>query len=257
MDFKLIAGEVTGLTTCKGYEDLLATAPVKDIGGVTAAIAASVGLASTAAALSGADSAADVDTEFFSCNVNGVPLTGRFHRVEFQNGETIDFVVTLSDGKGEVHAARDRRSRLIWTLPYRTRGHKAQLRHDLASSLIISVVGTLLLTVLMHYKRFTVERLDLIINVSSIMFSILLTVNILSRWPFYKSSKHATEIFRILGFSDPVRVNLPVMDKRAEKEFRASTGAAWTPIVPWRYRYDQTALACTTQVAEKGPSPND
>lgn len=248
MDFELIAGEVTELTISKGYEDLLHSTKVKEIAGATTVIAASAGLASTAAALSGASSGADVDMEFFKCKVNGVPLTGRFYRVGFQEGDMIEFVVIMSDRKGEVYAARSQQSRLIWTLPYHTRGHRAQLHHDIKSSLIISAVGTLLLAGLSYYEGFAADTGELILSL--FFFTILLSGNFVSRWPFYRSSKDATKIFRAIGFTDPEWLNLPSMNGGAEKAFRAATGEPWSPIIPLRYRYDERALVSPAPVAE-------
>lgn len=244
MDFKLIAGEVTGLIISRGYEDLLHGLRVRAAVEATAAIAAAANVAftATATAVSGTTTDSEVAMDFFRCTVNGVPLAGRFYLVGFREGDIIEFVVTMSDGKGEVYAARSKQSRLIWTLPYHTRGHRAQLRHDIKSSVIISAVGTLLTGVLLHYDRFSADRLGFVINQSLIAFSVLLLINFLSRWPFYKSSRAATEIFRTFGFADPGNLNLPSMNGSAEKQFCAATGVPSSSIIPWQYRYDDRAL---------------
>jgi hypothetical protein len=240
MDYVLVSGIVRNLHITKGYEDLAFTARDKNLTGLAAIAAASVGNATSSTILANSSNGAEVDMEFFTCFVNELPVKGRFHRVDFKDDETIDFVVTVKNGLCEVHGARDPAQRFVWTLPYQTRGHIAQKKSDISSSLTISATCALLFSILMFYDKpaALAESWSYVRNVTTITFLLTLFVSFMARRPFYKFSFEATKVFRAFGFIDPARLNLPQRHSRADKDYCKETGEPRSWDKPWRYRYE-------------------
>jgi hypothetical protein len=245
MEYVLISGIVTELNITKGYEDLAFTGRSKNLVGMASIAAAVMGNGTSSTILASSSNGAEVQMEFFTCRVNNLRLFGRFYKVEFRDGENIDFVVTKNGDLNEVHSARNPIERLIWSTPYRTRGHRAQKKHDISSSLKISAVSSLLFSVLMYSQqsRPWAECWRTVLYFSPVSFSIILIVNCLSRWPFYKFSYEATKVFKAFGFADPPMVNLEKNHGLAEKEYYEQIGAPrpWR-VIPLRYRYMKNAL---------------
>lgn len=246
MEYEIISGIVENLHITKGYEDLAFTEKDKNIIGMAAIAAAATGNSTSSTILSSSSGGAEVDMEFFTCSVAGRLLKGRFHKVGFKSGETIDFVVSVKDGIGEVHGARDQTQRYIWTLPYRTRGHIAQKESDIRSSLAISSVVAGGGTIALFYdstlplERLLVEILWLTLPV----FTLTLFINFMVRRRFYRFSYEATKIFEIFGFRNPALMDLPKCHSKADKEYYQEIGKPrpWDD-VPWRYRYRLSTFA--------------
>jgi hypothetical protein len=216
MDYVLVSGLVRDLHITKGYEGLANSTIFEKLSDDT-----------------------EVQIEFFSCFVDELRMKGSFHRVDFREGETIDFVVTIYRGVGEVHGARNPSQHLIWTLPYRTRGHIAQKKHDISSSLNVSAISGLLFAILAFSQEPgpLVECWPTILKFATTGFWIILFVNYLARRPFYKFSFEATKIFSAFGFPDPATLNLPKRHNRADKDYSKATGEPRSWDQPWRYRY--------------------
>jgi hypothetical protein len=240
MNYVIASGIVRNLHVTKGYEDLAFTARDKSLIGLAAIAAASAGNATSATILANSSTGAEVDMEFFTCFVDDLPVKGRFHRVDFKDGEKIDFVVTVKEGVGEVHGARDPSQRFIWTLPYQTRGHIAQKTNDIVSSLIISATCAVLFSILTFYDdpEPLQEQGSFVLKVTTMTFFITLFVNFMARRPFYKFSFEATKVFSAFGFNDPARLNLPKRHIRADKEYCKESGEPRSWAKPWRYRYN-------------------
>lgn len=241
MEYTFISGVVRELRITKGYEDLAFTPTGKNLIGVAAIAAGSTGNAASSTILAMASNGAEIDMEFFTCVVDNLPVRGRFHKVDFKEGETIEFVVTVKDGIGDVCGARDPNQRFIWTLPYQTRGHVAQKKSDIISSLNISIICAILLSLLTLYResRALADSWSSVRDSALIGFSLTLIVNLLSRRPFYKFSFEATKVFAAFGFEDPASVNLPKRHIPADKMYCKETGAPRSWDKPWRYRYEQ------------------
>jgi hypothetical protein len=249
MDYALISGVVRNLHIAKGYEDLYFTDHDKNLIGMASIAAAAIGNGTSSTIFASSNGGAEVDMEYFTCFVEKIPVTGRFHKVGFKDGETIDFAVTMNDGLGEAHGARNPIQRIIWTLPYRTRGHVAQKRHDISSSISISFISAALFAIFSFYAESgtLAECWQSVLKFSSISFAIVLTVCFLSRRPFYNFSFEATKIFDTLGFSHPSNVDLPKYHSQADKEYYQEIGKPrpWED-VPWRYRY--RSVACSSSL---------
>jgi hypothetical protein len=250
MDHVLVSGVVSKLHITKGYEDLAFTARDKNLIGIAAVAAAATGNATSSTILASSSNGAEVDMEFFTCFVGELPVKGRFHRVDFKDGETIDFVVTVYRGIGEVQGARNPSQQFIWTLPYQTRGHIAQKKSDILSSINISAICAALFSLLTFYRetRPLVESWPNIRDAAIIAFSTTLFVNFMSRRPFYKFSFEATKVFSAFGFTDPARLNLPKYHIRADKEYCKETGEPRSWDKPWRYRYQAAAASERVEV---------
>lgn len=244
MSYFLLSGTVQDLHVTKGIEDLSFSSQGKKFVGIASIAAAATGNSTSSTILASASNGADVSMEFFTCRINNSILSGRFYKVDFKNGDSIDFVTTEKDGINEVHCARNPIQRLIWCIPYRTRGHSAQKKHDVFSSLKISGLSSLAFALFSYYQESLplVDCWKIVLGFSSLSFFIVLIVNFLSRWPFYKFSYEATSIFKTLGFKDPSMVDLPKNHDSAEKEFYKQIGEhpPWQA-EPWKYRYKATA----------------
>jgi hypothetical protein len=204
--------------------------------GLAAIVAASTGNATSSTVLTSSGNSAEVDMEFFSCFVDALPVKGRFRRVDFKDGEKIDFVVTVKEGVGEVHGARDPSQRFIWTLPYQTRGHIAQKMSDIVSSLTISAACAILFSILTFYDdpEPIREQWIYVIKLTVMNFLITLFVNFMARRPFYKFPYEATKVFSTFEFNDPARLNL------ADKGYCKETGEPRSSDKPLRYRYESS-----------------
>ena len=240
MQLIILSGVIRDLVIARGYEELAFTAGNRSLVGLAAIVAASTGNNTNATILSNSSSGAEVDMEYFTCFVGETPLKGRFHKVDFQNGDLIEFVVSMERGVAEVHGARDPSHQFIWTLPYQTRGHIAQKRSDILSSIIVSSICACIAVIIAIYQ----ERSSLpgsrpvVLEFATMAFFIVLIVNFLSRWPFFKYSFEATEVFRAFGYEDPARVDLPKQDGRADKAYCSEKGEPRPLVKPWRYRYE-------------------
>lgn len=130
MSLQLIRGQVTDLAVTTGSLDPVFGDIHKGIAGIGAVAAAATGQLLSSTILTNASHAAKIDLEFFTCVVNDLRLFGHLHKVEFNNGDEMDFVVERWLGRGSVQSARGPAHRLIWMRPYQTRGTKAQQKNN-------------------------------------------------------------------------------------------------------------------------------
>ena len=126
-----ISGVVENLRIEKGYQDLVFKKTDSQVAGIAAIGAAAMGQAASATVLSNASAGAEVGMDFFACTVNGMSLRGAFHKVEFVNGDQIEFVIEPDGDFFAVHAARSPAGRMIWMSQHQIRGINAQKACDL------------------------------------------------------------------------------------------------------------------------------
>lgn len=152
----------------------------------------------------------------------------------------MEFVVTKQYRLHAVHGARNPAKNLIWSVPYHTRGHLAQRKHDILSSINISIIWSAAFAIASYFfvPVTLSEHWESFLTFWPISFAAVLLVNALSRWPFYKYSYEATKIFEAFGFEKPSMIDLPKSHDKADKEYYKSVGKPrpWQ-IMPWRYRY--------------------
>ena len=181
----------------------------------------------------------------FGCTVGSETVTGWFDKVEFLNGQYIDFVVR-EDYRGKFTlAARDPVRRLYWTAAFQTRGHIAARRARVTQALKVSAWVTTACLVVSFFSGWDSEPSMLMMKVYVAVAWFALTFMfcwLTSRRPDC-GMYEATKVFEILGFADPSNVNLPKNHRRAEKRYAIESGKAcerWGGIM--RFRYDPSAL---------------
>jgi hypothetical protein len=235
-NLRLVRGMISNLKISKGYDYSVFTEDEKFIAGSAAIAAAAAGQFFNSAALANTSQGAEIDMECFSCTLDAMSLTGRFHRVGFANGEVVEFVIEEgSRATPIVHCARNPASRIIWTLPYQTRGHRAQalfnLKWILLASLGCALVPTLFFLYMLPYSEVPQWTFP------SLFFGIFLTtasIGVATAWRFYKYSRETTEILEVLGYPNPAATSLPTLHKTAKKD---SIQSAPEHFQPWRFRY--------------------
>lgn len=245
MTFSLVSGFISDLIISKGYENILFTQQEIDLLGVGAIGAAAVGEGLGAKIFAGTGSDAEIEMEFFTCCVGNDLLCGRFYKVEFKNGDFIHFVVKKNLGKNNVVAARDPINRLVWTLPYRTKGHRAQRLSNIKGIFLTSFSAAIVLFIAALYgdDDFSSLRWSSARLVACFGFLVTLIVSFRVCRRVYRDSTSATETFELLNFSDPKNVNLPKHHRKSEKKYKEESGVmvTWSGN-PLRFRYDTCSL---------------
>jgi hypothetical protein len=238
-ELQLVRGTINDLTIAKGYEDPLFTNDTRTLAGGAAIAAAAAGQFFSSAALATASQGAEIDMEYFTCTVNSRKLYGRFHRVEFLNGEEIEFVIDQNSREcAAIHAARNPASRLIWTLPYHTRGHQAQVRFNLKWIFFTSLACSVGPTLFFIYRR-PHENLPAWMIPSLLIGFFLITalIGFLVAWKFLRFSRDTTAILETFGYENAATVSLPAIHNIAEKDRSKTSGGAGELFHPWRFRY--------------------
>jgi hypothetical protein len=149
---QIISGTVSDLKIVAGRCDLGIACGDKALARGVDMLAAAMGEAVNAGAASSSDT--DISMDFFTCTVDSREVSGSFYKLEFSNGDVIEFVVRDDDGLLLVAAARDLEKRYIWVQPYKTRGHLAQRRDDISWSGVISLGLPLLAAGYSTYRTF-------------------------------------------------------------------------------------------------------
>ena len=239
MNLELIRGRVTNLVVTKGSTDPVFEKMNKGVAGIGAIAAAATGQLLSSTALANASQGAEIDVEYFSCVVNDLRLFGHFYRVEFKDGDEMEFVFERYLGRGSVQGARSPVDRLIWTLPYQTRGVVAQLRHYSKWRLIGSAGISVVFTGLFIFSR--PSDLDLPIWVYGIIFILgtlnLLMVSFLVTRRFRKFALNATKVFEAFGYEDSASIDLPSLNREAERKWSQEKKSSPQGFQPWRFRY--------------------
>jgi hypothetical protein len=243
MKIVIFSGEIENLTVCKKSRNLLFKSEEKDILGIGSIAAASIGESLSSTSMINSSVGAEIEMEFFSCTVRGEVIKGSFYKVEFKNGQVIDFVINQWSDK-EVLAARDPLRRIIWAQPYCTKGHHAQLKSNIEGSLLISAFAAMALFAADYFSGSSerLSRLESAISQGVVSFILTLIVCFFVCRRIFKDSLNATLIFEVLGFSGAAYVNLPKGNRKAEKNYAAETGDDELEDVPWRFRYDKSAI---------------
>jgi hypothetical protein len=234
-----IGGVVQSLRVEKGYQDLLFGQPDKQAAGLAAVGAAAMGQVASATVLGNASAGSEVGMDFFSCTVEGEELHGAFHRVEFQNGEDIEFVAEPDGQRFAVQAARNPTTRMLWMQPHQVRGHVAQKWCDIRWSIQWPLVGVALVAAAEYFrdKDFGTYGWRSDLGFYSLVFFITLVITVWIRLRFKGFSRQATEVFRTFGYKRPELVDAWVQHKQAQKELAAKTNTLPPLVTPWSYRY--------------------
>jgi len=238
-----ISGKVESLVVSKSRKNLLFTSSEKDSLGIGAVAAASIGESLSSTSLAGSGAGAEIEMEFFTCTVGDEAISGIFYNVEFKNGQIIDFVIDQWSDKN-VLAARDPVRRIVWTQPYCTKGHAAQLRSNIVGSFMTSIAAAILLFVADYFSGSAerLSRLESAISQAFVSFILTLVLCFFVCKRVFRNSFNATLVFEALGFLEPAQVNLPKGNRNAERKYALETGAEEVQDMPWRFRYDKSAM---------------
>ena len=236
---KKISGVVEDLRIAKGYQDLIFSKTDGQLAGVAAVGAAAMGQVASATVLSTASGGAEIGMDFFACTVDGMALRGAFHKVEFANGDQIEFVVEPEADFYTVHAARSPTVRLLWMQSHQIRGISAQKACDIKWSLMYPSLAVIGIAIAEFFRNdgLSTGKFDVDPMLYAIMFFITLVITVWIRWRFRGFAHQATEVLRAFGYEHPEDVDLGRLNKKAEKAMAASTGTLPPLVNPWSYRY--------------------
>lgn len=236
-----LAGVVANLVITSTSEELVFSEQDRSRLGLAAVGAAAVGEAVSSTILSSGSSGAEMRMEYFSCLVNGTRIVGKFHKVGFSDGEVVEFVLQedVETGTLVCRAARSEARRILWMMPYCSRGHVAQKRSSVKWSFIFALGATVVAAIAEHVFTQDVPNEPLL---SIAMFYLatfigMLVVNLAARSRFYPHAHSATEVFASLGYPNPELVDLELIHKQAEERIRQLSNARPPFMKSWCYRY--------------------
>lgn len=239
MNLELIRGQVTNLVVTKGSSDPVFQGMDKSLAGLGAVAAAAAGQLPSSTVLANASEGAAVDVEFFTCVVNDLRLFGHLHRVEFKDGDEMEFVIERYLGRGSVQGARNPAYRLIWMRPYQTRGTEAQQKYNrkwryiasFACAAIPTAVLRFMLPAASHPPIFFFPTIFLGMFITMLAISFLITAR------FREFSVMATEVLGAFGYENPASVDLPALSKEARRKSRREKETPPQLFQPWRFHY--------------------
>ena len=237
--FIIIKGVVENIKIMKGYQDLVFIQSTRNISGAGAIAAALLSQSAASITLSNSSSGSEIDMEYFTCTVNGKILRGGFHKVNFKENELVEFVTKIDSEFFSVHAARSDSQRILWMLPYQSRGYKANKANDIKWTLILSFfsVFAVQLIVIMAVDEYMTMPIVYQILTLGMIFATVVAVNIFARSRFTDFAKEATDVFSALGFKNPSEVDLYKIHKEAEKKLRLETDSLPPLVATWSFRF--------------------
>ena len=234
-----ISGVVENLRIEKGYQELIFNKTDSQVAGVAAVGAAALGQAASATVLGNASAGAEVSMDFFACTVNGMSLRGAFHKVEFVNGDQIEFVIEPEGDFFIVHAARSPAARMIWMSQHQIRGINAQKACDIRWCVMYPLLSIPFWLVAQFFLAGDSDLPpfsdQLVVCAGNFLITFAITVWLRSR--FRGFAYQATEVLRALGYENPEDVDLNRVHKQAQKTLAAATGTLPPLVSPWSYRY--------------------
>ena len=234
-----ISGVVQNLRVEKGYQDLIFSKTDKQTAGLAAVGAAALVQVASSTVLSNASMGAEIGMDYFSCTVDGAPLRGAFHQLEFQDGDYVEFVVASEGDASTVHAARNPATRMLWMLPHQVRGHVAQRWCDIRWGIQWPTLSVALVATGEYFrnKDFGTYGWWSDLGFYSLVFFTTLVITVWIRLRFKGYARQATEVFRAFGYDRPEMVDAWVEHKKAQKELAARTKTLPALVTSWSYRY--------------------
>jgi hypothetical protein len=243
MKFAVVSGEISNLHIFKGHENMLFSATQSQLAGIGAIAAAAAGAGTASSVMARAHRDAEMPMDFFTCTINEKAVTGCFFKVGFQDGQYIDFVVHDQMHTSEVYAARDPKRRLVWTKPYRSKGHLAQKRSNICGGvLFVLSIAILSFGLVIYAEDMKISSLETAAKVTCTMslFAIFLSWKMCRK--FFGHGQEVTEVLNCLGFLSPAHVNLPKKRWNAEKNYASEIGQKPVRFENNGFRYDASAL---------------
>lgn len=185
------------------------------------------------------DASGELSMDYFSCTVDGVALRGGFYKVQFQEGDFIEFAVDYASGCACVHAARSPSLRILWMLPYRIRGHARQRICDIQSSVLYPTLAVTLVAIceLLTGEDFGQRGFVAEFWFYFLFFMLTLAITVFIRRFFRVCAVETTEVLRAFGYAHPEHVDLSRRHRQLQAALAASTGTRPPALEFWSYRY--------------------
>lgn len=236
---KKMCGVVQNLRVEKGYQDLIFSKTDGQVAGLAAVGAAAMGQVASSTVLGNASAGNEIGMDFFSCTLDGAELRGAFHKVEFHDGDYMEFVVEPEGGYSTVHAARNPGTRILWMQPHQVRGHGVQKLCDIRWSFLYPAFAVVLVAISEFFvdKDFGTHGFSAELFFYSLVFFVTLIITVMIRLRFKGFARQATEVIRAFGYENPEMVDLWQQHKKAQKALAASTNTLPPLVKPWSYRY--------------------
>jgi hypothetical protein len=175
--------------------------------------------------------------QFFTCLISTQALAGKFYNVSFRDGEEMEFVVRNVDDIYEVHGACNVSKKIIYTLPYQTRGHEAQKRSDLISNINCAVAFAVFFSIIWNYKATFISMFRWEVWEFLLSFMMAFILGVVVRRKFYDLSYEATKIFEVFGFDSPENVDLPKTSRKIRRQLANRVNNVSLYLPPWQFRY--------------------
>lgn len=250
-DLQKLEGRVTNLKVERVAKDILKLG-LQNKAGVAAVGAAAVGALANAAVFTNLAGRLKDDVETFSCEVNGVQLSGCFGGVTFEEGDAIEFIVEYNpddSSEAAVHAARDRKRKILSMLPYQDMGEKqykkTAMRFDLGFSITASSLMILIVLIVAWVNDFgetDISFLKMTIPVAiggGVVVFILLYTGRKKAFPF---AKNATNVLAALGYKNPPYASPFHNDFDAECAYSDAHNVEVEGLPQWVNRYQDSDL---------------
>lgn len=186
-----------------------------------------------------ASAGAEIGMDFFACSVDGLELRGAFHKVEFHDGDYIEFVVEPEGEFSTVHAARNPGTRMLWMPPHQVRGHAAQKLCDIRWSFLYPTAAVALVGISEFFvdPDFGAHAFSAELLFYSLVFFVTLAITVMIRLRFKGFARQTTEVLRAFGYEHPEMVDLWQLHKQAQKVLAGATNTLPPLVTPWSYRY--------------------
>ena len=240
MNLVIIRGKVSDLHISLGEEDFVFTNADKSAGAGAAVGLAVGGLAgaATGAVYNSGDAADKLD--FFICRVGEELVKGRFGKVSFSDGDTVEVVGLKDANQFNAYAVTRPSDRTIWMYPHCTRGSKAYKKFSIKWILILSFVVmplfmTLIFSLIAKNHGDTLSWQIFPMLIPGVLLASIIHAFVARR--FMKFAHIADDIFESLGFDNPADVDLP---KRLRPTIKGLTNQeCWSyhPQAGWVFKY--------------------
>ncbi|MGH1486835.1 MAG: putative type VI secretion system effector [Cellvibrionaceae bacterium] len=243
-DPELIKGTITHLKTLKGRHNFVMSGGAQAATGAAAAGAAVVGSFFSSSLLATSALALNESAVFFTCDVNGIKLSGCFNTLNIAEGEEVELVADFNEDhtEGVVYAIRKPQQRCLWVAPTMEVGHGIAKNNALFFPLVfLQYVLPLVFIVLfvgssfpfnaeIYFKESVIGTLLTgVVSYCVIAFGMYVT--------FAPKAKQATKVIAALGFKDPANTGLGLVDLKAKEQWEKEHGKPFP-----KEQYDDYAL---------------
>jgi hypothetical protein len=169
-------------------------------------------------------------------------ISGRFSKVWFENGDSVEAVVERQgDGTYLAYAIRRSSDNTLWMFPhFWAQGHRAYRRVAVKASLVTSaicVVWYLVTSIMKHFGLVSTDWFGVVwgyaVGFAVFMLFVPSDLPIGRKWKLVASKSEV--VFGALGYVDPSNIDMKQQDSRYWKTL-AKPGEQRN-FAPWVYRY--------------------